>query len=254
MKNIIIILFFSLLSVCFSTEYSLRVGDKVSKIQTITLNGSEYVSVRDISKYLFPNSKLDLKKREIQNNSYSLIYHPGNLFIVMENWEGKRISQMGLPVAEYKNKDYLPGEHFFATLDSLELFDVSSSLDGRFFTFLAKGEKLLKPLAKYRPGSSGVQKSAIRFNSEGYPVIVNFSRNLDPFSNSFFDNSRKLSKYFEQLEIQTFNDPSESIILDDNSIRSESDLFNINDLRPTPYFIPEKIIRKEIEEVRQGKK
>lgn len=239
----------------FSETISLRKGENLIRLRSTQLNGADYIYTNDIVRYVFPNSTYDKRKNEIINPAYTLKFQPGNLYLIMQDWEGSRIIQMELPTAEHRNRVYLPAKAFLNGLDSLDIFTISSNSKESLFTIVDEGETLLKPLAKYKPKRSVRSEPAIIYDSEGRPNLINLNKTDDPFSETFEENSALLYEFLEELNSvkETYIDPTEN---EQNSIDSSipKEIYNSSESKPTPYFLPEDLIREELEEVREGKR
>lgn len=253
MQKIAIILIF-LSSLALADNIFIKKNGKEKRLRSIEMNGSDYVYSYDVARNIFPNSKYDSKTNTISNPAFTLKFHPGNFYLMMEDWEGRRIIQLGLPVAEYRNKIYFPASHFFFGLDSLDIFSISQSKDQKLFTVVQTGETLLKPLEKYKPRSKQENKTAVVYDREGNPVLINLNSTENPFSETFLENSAALSEFlelmdnFEESYIPIKDYEKEKIDQNPEEFRPSKKT------KPTPYFLPEELIREELEEVRRGER
>lgn len=228
----LIIIIFSLLG--FSSTVKLSIDAKIRSIQSTNMNGNEFISAYSASKYLLPGSKFNSKENKIEAGDFDLYYYPNSFFIVKEDWNGATYYQLGLPVAEVKNRDFLPLRSFIFALDSMEIYDVATVNKGLNFTLVSKGQSLLMPLA------NNSSNSRINNSVDGKLKYTD-TYSTDPFKDSFIENSKKLKEAFKDLAPKT--ELYESNVKENSSVTQKP--------KPGPYGLPKGLIRRELEELRK---
>lgn len=236
-----------------SSVYSIRVNDSKFNVKALNHYGNDLISANQVSSYILPKSKYISKENKIEANDYTISFTPGTVYIVKENWLGRRVAQLDLPVLSMKRKVYFPLRSLIFSLDSLNIYNVLAGEDEKHFlladnsfsglTSLPKIQSLTELEKEARQSlnlkSTGVNNAIIFSSGDGKSVKVNES---EPFKKSFLELNKKLSKSFKSLKPEKFV-PSEPAINEVNRI--DADL--------PQYVIPEDLIRKELEEVKNKK-
>ncbi len=250
MRLIVVILFiFSLNLAHSSSVYNIRVNNAKFSVKALNHYNNDLISINQISKHILPNSKVFKKENTIEAQDYKITFTPGAIYIVKENWLGKRVAQLDLPVMQMKNNIYFPLKSFLYSLDTLDIYNVLEGDDSKHyllanndfsglgnFTKLQSLDDLLDESKKSIRNEDPIQ--LIFTNKDGKKMGV---RTNNPYRKSFESISNKLYKSLDLLKPEEFK-ASPKI--------EELPIITPPNDTSTQYNLPEGLIRRELEEVK----
>ncbi len=249
MKLAIIIFMISFCGLFAESVYSIRVNQSTYSVKALKHYENDLISVNQISRYIIPNSKIIKDKNVIQANDFTISFTPGAIYIVKENWLGKRVAQLDLPILEMKQNTYFPLKSFLFSLDTLNIYNVLAGDDNKHFLLTNNDFSGLSKLPKVRQIEELVDESKnyitprnnIYINQQdGMNIKVSES---EPFKKSFEETQKKVSRSLNLLKPEEFK-PTEII-------SKPSDASPIEESK-REYLLPEKLIRKELEEIKNN--
>lgn len=236
-----------------SSVYSIRVNNSKFNVKALNHYNNDLISINQISSHILPNSKVFKKENTIEAQDYKITFAPGAVYIVKENWLGKRVAQLDLPVLQMKNNVYFPLKSFLYSLDTLDIYNVLEGDDSKHFLLANSDFSGLAGFTNTKIQSLDdlleESKKTIRNESPSQLVISNGDgqqmkiKNSKPFTSSFENISNKLYKSLDLLKPEEFK-PSPKI--------DEKPMMIIPDDTKTQYNLPEGLIRKELEEVKEN--
>lgn len=249
MKYSIIIFVFLMSYFAYSNTYNIRVNQSKFNVSAINHYGNDLISANQVSNYILPKSKFIKNDNKIESNDFTIHFTPGTVYIVKENWLGRRVAQLDLPVLSMKKNIYFPLKSLLYSLDSLNIYNVLASEDQKNFLLADNSFAGLSALPKLEslselqnqalnslPRKGSNSQNAIIFSSgDGTNIRVSES---EPFKKSFLDLNKKFKKSIELLKPDKFV-PTEP---------KKEDLPSENN-----YVIPKDLIRKELEEIKRKK-
>lgn len=238
-----------------SSVYDIRVNDSKYKVSPLNHYGNDLVSTIQVSKYLLPKTNYNSSERRFEGSDFILTFTPGTIFIVKENWLGKSIAQLDLPVLSMKKSFYFPLKSLIYSLDSLNIYKVLAGDDGKHFllsdnsfsglanlpTFEALKELKKEAEQTLKLKSSDLGKAILFSSGDGKSIKVSES---NPFKESFLNLNKKLSSSLDNLKPEEFI-PSKQVLEETkiDSLQNQNNEYH--------YLIPKGLIRKELEEIRK---
>ena len=252
--TILIILTFTLLivstysSINAKAIYSIRTDKYTKKVNTKNLNGIAYINSHQLSKSVFKQYKFQQKINKYSNNEYTISFIPGSFFILMDDWSGPKVSQMKLPVVKLGKENYFPLLSLIESLDSLGVFEVKYSKDGKHINLQS---------TRYFAFNSSTKLPKLRiikntFN-DGQTFIMGKSySDITPFRDEFLSTAKKLVESLENLK-PIRSEEFINLILPDKSTEIYIEkLKKLKSKLKTPYSIPKGLSRKELDEIKKS--
>lgn len=248
MKKLIVILIIGFSTLSAESVYNVRVNNSSFKINALKHYNNDLISVNQISNYVLPNSKLLKNSNAIESNDFTITYTPGTIYIVKENWLGKRVAQLDLPVLQLKKNIYFPLKSFLLSLDTLDIYNVLEGDDGFHFlltdnNFSGLANLNIKSEDLIIESKNTIRQSDKFFISDGDNKKIRINK-AEPFKNSFDEITKKLGGAIKLLEPEEYK----------AKIKIENPT-KLPPIEQNPEFIiPEGLIRKELEEIKQNPK
>ena len=267
MKYLIIILFTLISSNLYSSSvYNVRVNDSKYKINALNHYGNDLISANQISKYLLSDTKYNAKEYSFEGSDFIIKFVPGVVFIVKENWLGKSVTQLELPVLSMNKNFYFPIKSFIYSLDSLHIYNVLAGEGERHFLLVNEKFSGLTALPEFKsipekdfeaennfvvpksklPKISDKNSNAIIFSNNGDGTKININQN-EPFKKSFLNIHKKLNKALESIKPDEFK-PSD--VNSNKDLKINNDKKNIDNNPELQYNLPQNLQRKELLDIK----
>ena len=255
--SITIIIFFLSINAYSSTVYSIRSGSKTSSVKTTDFFGVDHFTHDQVAKYLLRKAKHSTKDHNFQFSQNVIHYLPGSFFISYENWSGKEVAQLNLPVRKIRNKFYFPSESFLKALDTLDVYTVSFSADKKHIV-LASNEDVFsfRDLPKF-PKFEMAQKSKLKIVGEqrSYGNTLSYTSS-NPFIKSFKSLNKELSSSIKDLKPEKLmlplKTPAQEVKEDIQSSNPKMKKGLEKKEKSQEYLIPKGLIRRELQELEEG--
>jgi N-acetylmuramoyl-L-alanine amidase len=234
---IIVILFLNCINLSsISNFYKIILPDgKQINLPYERVNDYDYINFKHFAKYFLSDSKYIYSTGEIIDKNIRLRCLPASFFILYQNHEDIKISQMTLPAINLKEEIFVPVNTFFQSLNSLGY--IKNRIEGKVI-YLESGNNIITETEVKGESKQEIieqTKQSVRevpskdsFNLKSEQTEKQISTNVDTIANSKrtlnADNDNKADKKSKHTE-------------------------NLNSAHPTQYSIPKKLQRKEIEEM-----
>lgn len=121
-------------------------NNKEFALKTVRFNSIEYVEVNYLTKILFPDAIIKDNSIFINQNNIIKLAN-SSFFISIKKNDDLKISQMNLPILEYKNLYYVPLEAFLKVLETNQIIKYDKILKYYFIEDnLFNEERILQPI------------------------------------------------------------------------------------------------------------
>ncbi len=127
LKKISLITLIIILASAYARAYNRYyiVKDKTYRLRAENFHGSDYFDLEKLARIILPGSKFESERYEIKSGQFTLKVVPATFFIVSDEKNNMKISQMNLPALNISGKTFVPVNSFFRTLQSLGMFTVT---------------------------------------------------------------------------------------------------------------------------------
>ena len=255
---ILTIFLLSFSGILAESVYNIRVNESNYSVKALNHYDNDLISLNQISRFILPNSKLIKNKNIIESNDFTITFTPGAIYIVKENWLGKRVAQLDLPVLQMRQNTYFPLKSFLLSLDTLNIYNVLVGDDNKHYFLANNNFAGLGKLPKLRNIDELVDESKnyitprndnklntnrtndIRFESgDGLQIKI---KQTNPFKDSYQKTSKSIKNSINLLKPEEFK----PTIIEVKEIQKE--------VPKTEYLLPEELIRNELEEIKKNPK
>lgn len=264
MKLLLLIFFAFGCSVFAESIYSIRVNESNYSVKALNHYDNDLISLNQISRFILPNSKVIKDKNIIQANDYTITYSPGVIYIVKENWLGKRVAQLDLPVLQMKQNIYFPLKSFLLSLDTLNIYNVLVGEDNKHYFLADNNFSGLAKLPKLRSFDELIDESKNYITPRNN--FINDLRNDNKSNSNKTNDIRFESGDGLQIKIKQANPFRDSYQQTSKTIKNSINLLKPEEFKPTKtetkevpkevpkteYLLPEELIRKELEEIKNN--
>lgn len=246
-SNVYRVIFF-VLTICLincSNLYSIADSYKIiypngkqMNMPSVRVNDYDYISLRNFAKYIFADSKYIFSTGEIIDKEIRLRCLPASFFVLYQNNEEIKISQMTLPAINLREEIFVPVNTFFQSLNSLGC--IKNKVEGKSI-YLESIVNLMDEDEK---------KDEFK-NRIDYKVLKPGKETLFEIDTETTQTKQNNLKKTDTFSIQKSSIKTENGNKPENKIRpSESK----DSQPPTQFFIPKNLHRNEIDNIKNNLK